>query len=291
MELEHISLPTNGLNLHVVRAGPPDGPLVILLHGFPDFWYSWRRQIETLAAQGYWVWAPDQRGYNLSDKPAAVRDYALEALAADCLGLLDAAGRAQACVVGHDWGAVVAWWLGMYHADRVRHLHILNVPHPGVMDRAVRSQLRQLRKSWYVFFFQLPWFPEWAAGRQRWEPLVNMLQTTAQAGSFDSADFDAYRAAWSQPHAFTSMLNWYRAAVRRSLLHPLPRQRVSVPTHIIWGRQDIALDFSLVQPSLALCDQGRLTVFDDASHWVHLDQAGAVNRLLLDDLAAWNRVQ
>lgn len=291
MAIEHITVPTNGLRLHVAQAGAPAGPLVILLHGFPDFWYGWRRQIPALAEAGYWVWAPDQRGYNLSDKPARVADYRLEALAADVLGLMDAAGREQACIVGHDWGAVVAWWLGIYHADRVRHLHILNVPHPGVMDQAVRRRPRQLRKSWYVILFQLPWLPEWAAQRADWATLARAVQQSSRPGSFSAEDMLAYRAAWSQPDALRSMLAWYRAIVRASLLHPTPRRRVTPPTHIIWGQQDIALDFSLTAPSLALCDQGRLTVFETASHWVHLDEAAAVTPLILDDLRAWSGVQ
>lgn len=291
MPIEQTTIPTNGLHLHVTRAGSPDGPLVILLHGFPDFWYSWRRQIPALAEAGYWVWAPDQRGYNLSDKPARVSDYRLEVLAADILGLIDAAGREQAFIVGHDWGAVVAWQLGIYHPARVRHLHILNVPHPGVMDRAVRTQPRQLRKSWYVFLFQLPWLPEWAAPRHDWAALGRAVQESSRPGSFSAEDMAAYRAAWRQPGAFSSMLAWYRAMVRTSLFHPTPRQRVTPPTHIIWGRQDIALDFSLTAPSLALCEQGRLTVFNEASHWVHLDEASAVTQLILADLAATSGVQ
>jgi pimeloyl-ACP methyl ester carboxylesterase len=173
----------------------------------------------------------------------------------------------------------------------VRHLHILNVPHPGVMDRAVRLQPRQMRKSWYVFMFQLPWLPEWAARRHDWQALVRAVQGSSRPGSFSAEDLNAYRAAWSQPDAFRSMLNWYRAIVRASLWRPTPRRRVTPPTHIIWGRQDIALDFSLTAPSLALCDRGRLTVFDDASHWVHLDAAAAVTDLILADLAAATGVQ
>ncbi len=283
----HRYVVTNSINLHVVQAGPTDGPLVILLHGFPEFWYGWRNQIPHLAEQGYWVWVPDQRGYNLSDKPPAVNDYAMPSLAADVLGLLEAAGREQAFLVGHDWGAVVAWYLAMHHPERWRHVHILNVPHPGVMDRAVRFSPAQIRKSWYVYFFQFPWLPEWAARRHNWQTLADVMRRCAHPASVTDEVLDHYRVAWSQPGAFSAMLNWYRAAVRTALLRPWPQTRVRIPLHIIWGQQDEALGLALVRPSLALCDAGQLTLYPDATHWVQHDRAGDVNQLLTLDLARW----
>lgn len=156
----HTTISTNGVNLHVAQAGPADGPLVILLHGFPEYWASWRQQIPILASAGYRVWVPDQRGYNLSDKPAEITAYNLDQLALDVVGLIDAADAEKAFVVGHDWGAAVAWWLGIKHADRLEKLAILNLPHPAVLRRRFRTHFSQLRKSWYMFFFQLPWLPE-----------------------------------------------------------------------------------------------------------------------------------
>ncbi|HEX2979920.1 MAG TPA: alpha/beta hydrolase, partial [Anaerolineaceae bacterium] len=126
------------LRLHAEVAGPVDGPLVVLLHGFPEFWYGWRNQIAPLAQAGFHVVAPDQRGYNLSDKPAGIGAYHLDALAADVLSILDHFKREQAFVVGHDWGAAVAWHLAIHHPERVERLAILNVPHPGAMARALR---------------------------------------------------------------------------------------------------------------------------------------------------------
>ncbi|MDA1329622.1 MAG: alpha/beta hydrolase [Chloroflexi bacterium] len=143
----------NGLRLHFASAGPPEGQPVILLHGFPEYWYAWRHQIPALAAAGYRVIAPDQRGYNLSDKPQSVTDYGIEKLAADILSLADHLELQTFHLVGHDWGAAVAWQLAINHPERLRTLSILNVPHPAVMSRHLRSDIRQIFKSWYIFFF------------------------------------------------------------------------------------------------------------------------------------------
>ncbi len=143
-------VPTNGLRLHIAAAGPADGPLMILLHGFPEFWYGWRNQIEPLADAGFCVWAPDQRGYNLSDKPPGVKAYALDRLAADVTGLIDAAGRRQAVLVGHDWGGAVAWHVAAQAPDRVARAVILNVPHPAVMMQQLRRNPRQLAQLVHV---------------------------------------------------------------------------------------------------------------------------------------------
>ena len=151
LEFQFVS--TNGVRLHVARSQGNHGRLVILLHGFPEFWYGWRHQIPALAEAGFRVWAPDQRGYNLSDKPARVASYGLDELANDMIGLIDAVGKSRAAVVSHNWGGAVAWWVALRHPERIERLVILNVPHPAVMHRHLRRSLTQLLKSW---FFQLP---------------------------------------------------------------------------------------------------------------------------------------
>jgi pimeloyl-ACP methyl ester carboxylesterase len=156
------NIKTNGITLHVVEAGPVDGPPVILLHGFPEAWYSWRYHIKSLAAAGYHVLAPDQRGYNLSDKPKGVKAYRLGELALDIVGLLDQIGQPKAVIIGHDWGAAVGWYLATCYPERVEKYIALNVPHPSLMPILLRRYPRQLLKSWYVIFFQLPWLPELA---------------------------------------------------------------------------------------------------------------------------------
>ncbi|MGD8605156.1 MAG: alpha/beta fold hydrolase, partial [Anaerolineales bacterium] len=197
--MDNQSIETNGIRLNVVQDGPDQGPLVILLHGFPEFSYGWRQQIPYLASAGYRVWAPDQRGYNLSDKPKGIAAYNLDELAADVIGLIDASGRDQAFLVGHDWGAAVAWWVAAKYPDRLEKLVILNVPHGAVMQRNLRRNLSQMRKSWYMFFYQLPWLPEALGRRQNWKMLIEALTKTSRPGTFTAEDLDHYRQAWSQP--------------------------------------------------------------------------------------------
>jgi epoxide hydrolase 4 len=282
--LEHVYLPTNGIRLHVVQSGSRYGPLVILLHGFPECWYGWRHQIQPLVEAGYRVWVPDQRGYNLSDKPKGLPAYHSEELAADILGLIDAAGVDKCYLVGHDWGAAVAWKVGWKYPERLHKLAILNVPHPAVMVRTLTSNLEQLRRSWYMFFFQIPVLPELILRNDDFGRMVKTLLSTSKPGSFSKTDLDIYLQAWWRRGAITSMLNWYRAAfqIPGSIT---PDQRVQVPTLLLWGAQDFALSRSMAQPSLDLCDQGKLVFFENTGHWLQHDASESVNRHLLEFFA------
>jgi pimeloyl-ACP methyl ester carboxylesterase len=288
--LQHTTLETNGVRLHCVQAGPPEGELVILLHGFPEFWYGWRNQIEPLAQAGYRVLAPDQRGYNLSDKPQAVSAYRIEILAADVVGLIQALGRERALLVGHDWGAAVAWHTAIHYPQAIAKLGILNVPHPAVMVRTLRSNFRQIMKSWYIFFFQLPRLPEWMLSRNHYAAMRRMLRASSRRDTFGDEALDRYVQAWRQPGALRSMIHWYRALFRSVVasmgrsVEPAHAGRVEPPTLMIWGARDIALDRSMAQPSIELCNQGRLVFFEQATHWVQHDEPQRVTRLLLDFL-------
>ena len=277
--MDHQQITTNGVKLHVVQDGPKTGRLVILLHGFPEFWYGWRRQIPHLAAAGYRVWAPDQRGYNLSDKPVGIAAYTLDELAADVIGLIDAAGQEKACIVGHDWGASVAWWMAAKYPARVERMVVINVPHGSVIAKNLRRNFAQMRKSWYILFFQLPWLPEALAQLRNWNLLAQALRMSSRPGTFTDEDLEAYRQAWSQPRAYTSMLNWYRAVVQRHLTPP-ESPRITVPTLLIWGAQDRFLAREMAQQSIDLCDDGRLVFVEEATHWVQHEEAERVNELM-----------
>lgn len=270
--------------LHVVQAGPVDGPLVILLHGFPEFWYGWKGQIGALAGAGYRVWAPDQRGYNLSDKPAGIDAYSTDRLAADVIALIDAAGCCKAVLVGHDWGAAVAWYATAAYPDRIERLIVLNVPHPSVMKRYASRNLGQLLRSWYIGFFQLPRLPEAVSRFGHWTALVRAMRTS-RPGTFSEADLAHYRTAWSQPGAITAMINWYRAALQKP-----PRRvtdgRITIPTLIIWGVQDRFLKREMAQLSVDRCDNGRLVFVDEATHWVQHEAADRVNALIMAELSS-----
>jgi pimeloyl-ACP methyl ester carboxylesterase len=277
-------LDARGIRLHAADAGREDGPLVILLHGFPEFWYGWRHQIGPLAEAGYRVLAPDQRGYNTSDKPAGVASYALDRLAEDVVGLIDALGRPKATVVGHDWGGIVAWWLALRHPDRLERVAVLNAPHPGAFRRFLVRHPAQMLRSWYILAFQLPGLPEIGLRRGNWRALERALRRTSRPGTFSAADLDRYRRAWSEPGAITAMIHWYRAGVRA--LPRLPEDtRIRVPALLIWGAQDRFLDRGLARSSMALCDDGRLEFIEGATHWVQHEEPGRVNRFLLDFLA------
>ena len=275
----NIEIETNSIRLNVVQAGPDDGPLVILLHGFPEFSYGWRHQIPSLADAGYQVWAPDQRGYNLSDKPEGIAAYGLDQLANDVAGLIDAAGRKQAYVAGHDWGGAVAWWLAAKHPERVAKLVILNVPHGAVIQQHLRGNFTQLRKSWYFFAFQIPWLPETLARRRNWQLATQALLNSSRPGTFTAEDLDQYRRAWSQPHAFRSMINWYRAMIQKPPAPPSSK-RITVPTLLIWGAQDKFLGPEMAQPSIDLCQNGRLVIIKEATHWVQHEEPQRVNELI-----------
>jgi len=283
MAYESTHLQTNGVQLHIVTAGPENGQPVILLHGFPEFWYGWREQIPVLAEAGYRIIVPDQRGYNLSDKPEGVKSYRVDALAGDILGLIDALGYDKVHLVGHDWGAIVAWSFAILHPKRLHKLGILNVPHPAVMNQFLRRDKEQKRKSWYIFFFQLPWLPEFFLRSDDWRNSVRMLLGSSKRGSFSKDDILKYKKAWAQPGAISSMINWYRASRRYPPRMP-KKPRVSVPTLVLWGKQDVALSHRMAQPSIDYCDEGKLIFFEDATHWVQHDKADEVNRLLLDFL-------
>lgn len=282
--IEHFDVQLAEVRLHVAAAGPADGPVVILLHGFPEFWYGWRHQIPALVEAGYRVLVPDQRGYNLSDKPPKVKDYAIDRLSEDVVGLIEFVGQDQAYLVGHDWGGGVAWWTAMRFPQRVSKLAVLNCPHGPAMERRLRKSFRQLRRSWYMFAFQLPWLPQKLLCRRQGHKLSEKLQQGAKPGAFTDEDLKLYRAAWLQPGAMRSMVHWYRAALR-TRSNVTGSLRVEVPTLLIWGTQDAFLGKELATDSMEYCEQGRLEWIESAGHFVQHEEPENVNRLLLEFLS------
>jgi pimeloyl-ACP methyl ester carboxylesterase len=281
IKLEEQFITTNGIRLHVVMAGPESGPPVILLHGFPEFWRGWSKQLPALVKAGCRVIIPDQRGYNLSDKPQGVKAYRIEELVNDVVGLVDALGYEKVNLVGHDWGAVVAWMTAIWHPERIHRLGIMNAPHPAVMRRFLMRDFEQMRRSWYVFFFQLPWLPEAGMRADNWHGAARAMRGSGKIHTFSNEDVDMYKEAWSQPGAMTTMINWYRAAMRH--MPRLPGDaRIKVPTLMMWGMKDFALTHRMARPSMDYVDEGNLILFPEATHWVHLDAAEEVNHYLVD---------
>jgi pimeloyl-ACP methyl ester carboxylesterase len=279
----HEMVETNDVQLHTITAGPADGPPVVLLHGFPEFWYGWRSQIPALADAGYRVVVPDQRGYNRSDKPAGIDSYTVDRLTGDAIGLLDAFEYEQARFVGHDWGAAVVWETLLRHPERVDRAVTMNVPHTAVFEEFLPGKPSQLLKSSYMFFFQLPKLPEVALSAGGWRGLRWFIDTSNRADTFTGDDLARYREAWSQPGAFTGMLNWYRALFRGDAPDP-PTMTVEPPTMLVWGTQDPYLHREMAPASVDYCENGRLELIEDATHWVHHEVADRVNDLLLEFL-------
>jgi pimeloyl-ACP methyl ester carboxylesterase len=280
---EDMRLTTNGVTLHAVAAGPSDGPLVILLHGFPEFWYGWRHQIEPLAATGFRVLVPDQRGYNLSSKPEGLRGYTMDVLADDVLGLAAALGRSKFALVGHDWGAVLGWHLAALHPEKIDRAVILNGPHLAAMRDYTLSHPGQMLRSWYFGYFQVPWLPERVLSASDFAALRQSLTKTSLPGTFQPDDLERYREAWAQPGALTAILNWYRALP----LHPraFRAERITVPVRVIWGDRDPGLQTGVAEASLALCERGEMFHLADASHWVQHEKPAEVNRLIVEFLS------
>lgn len=282
--VERLEVAGDGVRLSCLRAGPIGGPPVVLLHGFPEgAALGWRRQIGPLAAAGLRVWAPDQRGYDGSDRPPRIRDYHLDRLSADACAVLDAAareaGRPRAHLVGHDWGGGVAWWTALRAPERLASLVILNCPHPLVMRRALMfGDLRQMGRSWYMAWFQIPWLPERLALAGGAAAMARGLRQSARPGVFGDAELAEYRQHWSQPGALRTMIHWYRA-LRFAPAVPAtaPDGRVRVPTRLIFGRQDAFLRHQLVPPSAALCERGELRWIEEATHWVQHEEPEQVN--------------
>jgi pimeloyl-ACP methyl ester carboxylesterase len=272
----------NGIALHVVLAGPARGKPLVFLHGFPEFWFAWRLQIDHFVSSGYRVIIPDQRGYNLSDKPAGIASYSIELLARDVLGILDAVTDSKAFVVGHDWGAGVTWYLAARCSERVSRTAMLSVPHPRIFIKNLIMNPAQLRKSWYLLFFQLPWLPERILQRRDWALLVRVLRNTSPSGVFSDRDLEQYKKSWAKKDALTAMLNWYRAALLCPSKFALDSKasRVKVPALLIWGKNDQFVDEVMARESLQYCDDGHLEMFETATHWVQHEEPARVNTLL-----------
>ena len=278
--MENLSFKNGEVDLHAVAAGSKNRPVVVLLHGFPEFWYGWRKQIEPLAAAGFRVIVPDQRGYNLSSKPAGVAAYALTELVSDVIAIANQLGQEKIFLAGHDWGAAVAWSAALLYPQRIAKLTVLNVPHPSVMRKFLSTRPRQLLRSWYMFFFQLPWLPEALFSAFDFHFGRRSLLRSSRRGTFSAEDLAQYRAAWSQPGAPTAMINWYRALFRART--KFPDKTVRVPTRILWGERDAFLLGEMAHESLRYCASGEIFTFANATHWLQHEESARVSQLLIE---------
>jgi len=280
--LEDLCFERDGVRLHAVAAGPKDGPLVILLHGFPEFWYSWRKQIGPLSEAGFRVVAPDQRGYNLSSKLPEIADYAVSNLTADVIFIADQLGAQRFHLAGHDWGAAVAWATALQYPGRLKKLAILNVPHPSVFLRTVRTNPRQMLRSWYMAFFQLPRIPESRFSANHFAEGTKSLVASSRPGTFTPGDLEQYRKAWSNPGTVTAMINWYRAALQGGLNRQrrLGMKTIDVPTLLLWGEDDPVLLKESSYGTEDFVSDLTLRYLPGVSHWTQEEAPELVNSML-----------
>ena len=298
-EWRHETAHVNGVSLHYVRVDPDpatvDGatepPLVVCLHGFPEFWYAWRHQLSPLADAGFRVVAPDMRGYNRSSKPAGVASYRPGELVGDVRGLVEGLGYARTHLVGHDWGGLVAWEVAIREPDLLDRLVVLNAPHPERYRRALRQSPRQVLRSWYAVAAQVPWLPERLLRANDLAAVGRMLSDTARPGAFSETEIERYKRAMATEGAMTAALNYYRAQFRegvgRELRALVGRDRdttVRVPTMVVWGEQDRALGTELLDGFEDFVPGLRVERLPEASHWVQADEPDRVTDLLLDFL-------
>lgn len=266
---------TGQVRLHVVTAG--EGDPVLLLHGFPSFWGTWRHQIGVLAAAGFFVIAPDMRGYNLSEKPVGAHNYVADLLADDVVGLIRAMGHERVSLVGHDWGGAIAWATAARHPHAVQRMIVLSAPHPRIMRQRLFTP-RQLLKCWYMLAIQLPFLPELLI-RQPSVMRKCLRGTAARRDAFSEEDVAAHVQAMHQPGAATATLNYYRANLWRRASSG--GSNVTPPTLVLWGARDPIFGVDLLDGMEKVGTDVRVQIVSDAGHWPHVEQPDEVCAALL----------
>jgi pimeloyl-ACP methyl ester carboxylesterase len=275
---EAIDVRANGIRFRVRTAGQGDR-LALLLHGFPETWFSWRDQIPLLARLGYRVWAPDLRGYGETDRPEGVGQYSMDVLCEDVAGLIDASGAKEVVLIAHDWGGNVAWNAVARRVRRIDRFVVMNMPHPALMAKHMMRPGPQMLRSWYIFLFQLPGIPEWYLARDGHRAIAGaFLSMAVDRSRFPKEVIDVYRQAAARPGALTAMVHYYRAAVRR---RPRGRlARIETPTLMIWGEEDTALGKELTFGTEDHVDDLTVRYLPNASHWVQQEAPETVNAML-----------
>lgn len=261
------------VTLHVVFAGPEEGPPVILLHGFPEFWYAWRGPAAVLARAGFRVILPDQRGYNLSDKPGDPAAYRTDHLVGDITGLMDALGYARVSLGVQDQGGRVGWRTVIEHPDRIERFAVVDVPHP-----LAKATGGEKTVTWFRTFMKIPWLPGFTARLGNWLLLTKNLGQTSVPDTFDDEELDQLRSAWDRDGAFHSMANWYRAES-----WPLEGDgRVATPTLVIAAENDVFIPGSATRASMAFLDNGELLELGSGTHWVTAEESERIGKVLAD---------
>lgn len=276
--LEHGFIKTNGVNLHYVSRG--QGKLMLMLHGFPEFWYSWRYQIEEFAAD-YHVVALDLRGYNDSDKPEGLAAYEMSELVEDIRGVITGLGYEDCILVAHDWGGAIAWNFAYRYPDLLEKLIVMNLPHPAKFIEGSKTW-SQLAKSWYIFWFQLPWLPELTLQFNNYQAIAAAFRDMSRDKSaFTCQDLTAFQNAAAKPGALTAMINYYRANFKFIFGNQTSTWDVlEIPTLMIWGEADAALGKELTYGTDIYVKDLTLEYIPHCSHWVQQEQPKLVNQYM-----------
>lgn len=279
-----IVVAANGLDFEIYESGAGE-KLALLLHGFPEHAISWRHQAPALAAMGYRVWAVNQRGYGATSSPPHKSAYALDALVADAAALIDASGAARVTLIGHDWGAMIAWTLAIRRVRPLEQLVIMNVPHPECFKRELARNPKQKRKSWYLRFFQIPWLPETLAARNGGAEIAKaLLRTAVHREAFPRDILAIFAANAARPGGMRAMINWYRSAMRDLAAATDLDRPIEVRTLVVWGEQDVAIENSCLDGTDRYVRDLKIVRLPQASHWVQQDAPDETNAALRDFL-------
>ncbi|NQX95641.1 MAG: alpha/beta hydrolase [Erythrobacter sp.] len=269
------------LTFEVAQAGEGDH-LALLLHGFPELHYSWRHQIPLLAEKGYRVWAPNLRGYGGTSRPEGVREYAMDKLTGDVDALINASGAKKVTLFAHDWGAIIAWAYAITRKARLERLVIMNVPHPKPAEREIK-QWHQRKRSWYIFFFQLPVLPEMMLGRRGGDAVGDIIANTSCNPDLFGPEVRAvYSEAARRPGARKAMVSYYRALLRHRDTLPMGDFRIEVPTLMVWGEEDVAIHIKCTEGTEDWVSDLTLKRLPGVSHWVQQDAPEEVNAIIGD---------
>lgn len=281
----HHFVTVNGIHMHYVTMG--EGPLLVLLHGFPEFWYSWRYQIPVLSKK-FKVVVPDMRGYGDTEKPIGIEKYRIEELVRDVVELISSVGHEDAVVAGNDWGGIIGWTTAMMAPNVVKKLIIMNAPHPAIYQVNAFKNYEQMKKSWYMFFYLLPEVPEKVLSANNFEFLNQIFSLSIKRiDKFSQYDIDNYISSWSKEGGLTGGLNYYRANINSdfwgSLDESIPFPKIKCPTLQIWGEDDVFLGKELTENTQEWIDNKyRLQMISNCGHWVQQEAPEEVNKIMLD---------
>jgi pimeloyl-ACP methyl ester carboxylesterase len=274
----------NGIDIHYAESG--SGELVIFLHGFPEFWYAWRKPLEDVGSSCHAV-AVDMRGYNLSSKPEGTKPYRASEVAKDIIALADHFGAKKFSVVGHDWGGVIAWRVASEYPERIDKLIVINAPHPAIMKRELRNNPRQRRASAYILFMRLPGASRMLSAFD-FKRLRPLLDRGVRNGYFDQSDVAAYLRAWSRPGAMRASVAYYKAIDLFAELRSRSTanaHRIVVPTLVIWGERDRYLLPGNLDGLEQFVENLTIHRVPDASHWIVHEEPKLITTLIQDFLS------